>query len=269
MIRQRKLPLLVYDGECSFCRLWIDRWKQITGDRVEYQPYQEVADQFPDIAREAFAGSVHLITPEGSVFNHAHAVFRSLSYVPGRRWMLWLYEKIPFFAPISEACYGFVAKHRNGFYRITLLLWENDPHQSHILTRWVFLRFIGLIYLIAFASLGVQILGLIGKDGILPAGSFLHAVKEHFREGLYWQFPTLAWFDATDAFLQFLCWGGAGLSLLLVFGVVPRVAAGLLWIFYLSLFIVGQAFLSFQWDILLLETGFLTIFLAPLQLLPN
>ena len=46
-------PILVYDGDCTFCRLWIDRWRALTGDRVQYAPFQEVSTQFPEIPREA------------------------------------------------------------------------------------------------------------------------------------------------------------------------------------------------------------------------
>ena len=81
-------PLLVFDGECGFCRWWIERWKSITGDRLDYAPSQEVAERFPEISREAFARSVQLVTPGGEVFEGAHAVFRSLALVPGRRGLL-------------------------------------------------------------------------------------------------------------------------------------------------------------------------------------
>src|SRR5208283_1464947 len=88
-------PLLVYDGDCSFCRLWIDRWRALTGDCVRYAPFQEVAEQFPEIPREAFARAVQLILPDGNAFSGAHAVFRTLALVPGCAWMLWLYQRVP------------------------------------------------------------------------------------------------------------------------------------------------------------------------------
>ena len=103
-------PLLVYDGDCSFCRLWIDRWRTLTGDRVRYAPFQEVAGQFPEIPREAFARAVQLILPGGEVFSAAHAVFRSLAFVPGYAWMLWLYQRLPGAAPVAEFFYRFVAR---------------------------------------------------------------------------------------------------------------------------------------------------------------
>ncbi|HET9856483.1 MAG TPA: lipase maturation factor family protein, partial [Chthoniobacterales bacterium] len=81
--------------------------------------------------------------------------------------------------------------------------------------------------------------------------------------------PTLCWFNSSDAFLHSLCGGGVVLSLLLIFGIAPALSLVGLVVFYLSLAIAGQTFLSFQWDILLLETGFLSIFLAPWRLWPK
>ena len=129
----------------------------------------------------------------------------------------------------------------------------------------LFLRFLALVYLSAFVSLAVQITGLVGAGGILPAVQFLDQVREAFGAGRFLAFPTLAWLSASDAFLRFLCWGGAVLALAALAGrfVVPLFA--LLWILYFSLVVAGQDFLSFQWDILLLEAGFLAVFL-PLHL---
>src|SRR5260370_31366767 len=69
--------------------------------------------------------------------------------------------------------------------------------------------------------------------------------------------------------LRALSWGGAVLALLVVAGVAPAPALALCWLAYLSLSVVGQTFLSFQWDVLLLEAGWLAIFYAPLQLVPS
>ena len=67
-------PLLVYDGQCGFCRAWIDYWKQITHG-IEYAPYHEVKGRFPDIPEEKFAAAVQLILPNKEVREGAHAVF--------------------------------------------------------------------------------------------------------------------------------------------------------------------------------------------------
>jgi hypothetical protein len=150
-----------------------------------------------------------------------------------------------------------------------------DPQSSthcpspHFLSRWLFLRLLGLVYFIAFASLGVQVSGLIGSRGILPAANFLQAVHAQFGSESYYLLPTLFWFNASDTALNLICGVGVLLSLLLVAGIAPGPMLLLLWAFYLSLTVAGQDFLAFQWDNLLLETGFLAIFFAPWQLWPK
>jgi hypothetical protein len=139
---------------------------------------------------------------------------------------------------------------------------------NYVLSCWLFLRVLGVIYLAAFVSLATQIKGLVGGRGILPARGFLFA-KQNWGPTRFLQIPTLAWWDASDGFLQFLCWGGAALAVLLVAGVAPVPVLIALWAFYLSLFSVCRIFLGYQWDILLLETGFLAIFVAPFDLLPG
>ena len=55
----------------------------------------------------------------------------------------------------------------------------------------VFLRLLGFIYLLAFASYWVQLGGLIGERGILPAGSFSAGRKRSSAPEAYWQFPSV------------------------------------------------------------------------------
>ncbi len=139
---------------------------------------------------------------------------------------------------------------------------------TYSLACWVFLRCLGLIYLAAFVSLATQIKGLVGSQGIVPAAELLA------RSGaIEWKrvlrAPTLLWLKSSDMFLLLLAWGGAFLSLLLFVGVAPLPVAFLLWLSWLSLFTVSRGFLGYQWDVLLLETGFLAILVAPLDLLPT
>jgi len=128
----------------------------------------------------------------------------------------------------------------------------------------LFLRLLGLVYLIAFVSLAVQITGLVGEHGILPVGEFLGQVHGRFGASAYYNWPTLVWLSPTDAWLSALCWLGAATSLLLIAGVVPLATAAVAWLLYLSLTVAGQLFLEFQWDSLLLETGLLAVLYAPL-----
>src|SRR6266536_900863 len=138
---------------------------------------------------------------------------------------------------------------------------------TYVLSGWLFLRLLGLIYLAAFVSLGTQIKGLAGSQGILPARDFLLA-RQGWGPARWLQIPTLCWWNASDGFLQLLYWAGAALSLLLVAGVAPIPVLILLWVGYLSLFNVCRILLGYQWDILLLETGFLAIFVSPFEALP-
>jgi len=263
-------PLLVYDGDCGFCRLWIDRWRVLTGDRIRYSPFQEVAGQFPEIPLEAFARAVQLIQPDGEVSSAAHAVFRTLSFVPGLAWMFWLYQHFPGAAIVAEFFYRFVARHRNPLYRLTCLFWgKHLQRPTFSLASWLFLRLLGIVYFFAFLSLITQILGLMGHDGILPAQEFLAMLAARVGPERYWFFPTLAWLSSSDTTLLVMSAGGVVGSILLIFDIAPILVSSLLWVLYLSLVTVGQDFLSFQWDSLLLEAGFLAILIAPGHLWPR
>lgn len=136
------------------------------------------------------------------------------------------------------------------------------------LSRALFLRGLGLVYLAAFASLAVQIEGLVGARGILPAAEFVAALRQHLGAGGWLEAPTLLWVYCSDGALYALCWGGCLLALALVAGWGHWSGLLLLWAFYLSLTVVCRDFLAFQWDALLLETGFLAVFLAPRQWRP-
>ena len=150
-----------------------------------------------------------------------------------------------------------------------LLDHENTGRGTFVLSSWLFLRALAIIYGIAFISLAVQVRGLIGRHGILPAAELLEQEKKLWGKRRFLLLPSVCWWNSRDGFLTFLCWAGAFLSLLLVLGVAPVPVLILLWLLYLSLFTVCRIFLSYQWDILLLETGFLAIFLAPLEMLPS
>jgi predicted DCC family thiol-disulfide oxidoreductase YuxK len=263
-------PLMIWDGECHFCKRWIERWREITAGKVDYATYQEAAARFPEIPIEQFKRAVAFIEPDGEAFFAAKAVYRSLRYRSSRKWLAWSYDHVPGFAGISETAYKFIARHRGLGSTITRLLWGKDvrPPTYFWARRW-FLRMLGLIYLIAFVSLWVQVDGLVGSNGMSPVNRFLPAVRQQLGPDSYFLLPTLCWFDSSNAFLHFLCGGGAVLSLLLILGIAPALLLVVLFVFYLSLAVGGQVFLNFQWDVLLLETGFLSIFIAPWRLWPR
>ena len=256
-------PTLVYDGDCGICRYWVDYWQGLTGERVIYRPYQEAAVDFPAIPLEAFRDAIQLIEPDGKVYSGAAATYRVLRHVPGRGAWWWLYTHVPGFAVASERSYAFIARRRGLLNRVSKLLWGPalEPERYELVS-WVFLRLLGAIYLAAFVSLGVQILGLVGDAGILPLGDHLGAARRALGDTAYRILPTLFWLDSSDASLLAGCVVGAFLGLLVVLNRWTRAALIGLFALYLSYFYAGQDFTGFQWDLLLLEAGFLAIFLS-------
>jgi lipase maturation factor 1 len=271
MSSEEKRPLVIYDGDCDYCGLWITRWRKRLGDKLDFAAFQDVWEQYPHIPRDNFSGAVHLIMPDGMAYSGAEAVF-AISQAAGRpNLLLWLYRHFPVIAPTAEAVYKFVARHRDLCYKTTAILWGPNlgPHE-HSLTRWLFLRVLGVIYFIAFASLAGQVIGLIGSSGILPVGDYLDAIVARYEvPERFLLLPTLLWVNHSDSFVQLLCIGGMLFSALVVLDIATIPVLAALWAAYLSLVNGGQDFLSFQWDILLLEAGFLAIFLSSFHIAPR
>jgi predicted DCC family thiol-disulfide oxidoreductase YuxK len=256
-------PLLVYDGDCRFCVYSVRYWHKLTGDRIIYRPYQEVAAQYPTIPISDFQHAVQFITHDGHRACAAEASFLTLSYAPSRGFWLALYRKLPGFAAASELAYAFVAAHREAFYRVSVPLWGKHPEPPRYdLVSFLFLRLFGLIYLSAFASFAVQAKGLIGSHGILPVAELVDTVASRFGPERFFVMPMVFWLNASDFAIAAVCWAGVALSLLLICDVLPRLNLLLLYVLYISLFYAGQIFTSFQWDTFLLETGFATLLLS-------
>lgn len=126
----------------------------------------------------------------------------------------------------------------------------------------LFLRLLGLVYVAAFGSLWPQIVGLIGVHGVSPSAPTLAAMQADYGWRAYLYAPSLFWFAPQDGTLEVLCCLGCVAGLLLLLGWLSRVAAVCAYILYLSIVSIGQPFTSFQWDALLLESGFLAIFMG-------
>ena len=138
--------------------------------------------------------------------------------------------------------------------------WLQAP--DYWLTRLVIERALGAIYFVAFLVALNQFRPLLGERGLLPAPAFLSHVR-------FMQAPSLFHLGYSDPRLLLVAWSGIVLSLAVVIG-LPDVAPAalaiviwfLLWALYLSIVNVGQIFYSFGWETLLLEAGFLAIFLG-------
>src|SRR5438132_1016679 len=139
------------------------------------------------------------------------------------------------------------------------------------LARLVFQRALALIYLIAFLVTVHQFRPLLGERGLLPVPDFVRAVP-------FGRSPSLFHFRYSDPLLLAVAWSGVALAAVAALGLfegpewpVPLTMMiwALLWVLYLSIVNVGQTFYSFGWESLLLETGFLTIFLGPATTTPQ
>ena len=256
---------LVFDGDCGICRYWVRYWQRVVGPRARYRPYQEVAADYPEVPELTFRRSIQLFLPDGSHYEGAEATFRLLALAPGHGGWLWCYRHLPGFRPASEFGYRFFSQRRGLLSLCSQLLWGRSPPEPTRYERTcrVFLHLLGWIYLTAFVSLGLQIPGLVGTEGILPAVDYFSLARERLGTAAYLKMPSLFWLNAGNAALQIACLLGVALAGLVIAGVFARPALALLYVLYLSLLYAGQLFMRFQWDLLLLETGFLAIFLSP------
>lgn len=150
-----------------------------------------------------------------------------------------------------------------------------DSAPRHRLTRWLFLRALGITTLCAFISLLVQWEGLFGSGGISPAAEYMDAARAHAaQEGWgaldrFMNLPTLAWLGAGDGVVLAMLVAGVVLSLALIADIAPGPCVLGLWLLYLSIARIAGIFLQYQWDILLLETLFISLFLAPWRARPR
>ncbi|MGW7465612.1 lipase maturation factor family protein [Streptomyces xantholiticus] len=138
--------------------------------------------------------------------------------------------------------------------------WFGDD--AYWLSRLVFQRALAAVYLVAFLAAALQFRALIGERGMLPVPAFLRRVP--WRNS-----PTVFRLHYSDRFFALVAWTGCLLSAALVAGAADRLPLGVamawwavLWLLYLSIVNVGQTWYGFGWESLLLETGFLAVFLG-------
>jgi hypothetical protein len=139
---------------------------------------------------------------------------------------------------------------------------------THLIARWLFLRALGAIYFSAFFSLLFQVRGLIGSHGILPAAPYLETLRPQGALR-FWYAPTLLWIHPSDGMIVGLCWAGLIASLLAILNLFPRITLLVCFVCFLSFVCAAQEFSGYQSDGMLLEAGFLALFLAPRGILPG
>ncbi|NUK13021.1 lipase maturation factor family protein, partial [Streptomyces lunaelactis] len=138
--------------------------------------------------------------------------------------------------------------------------WFSDG--DYWLSRLVFQRALAGVYLIAFLTAALQFRALIGERGMLPVPAYVRRIP--LRRA-----PSLFQLHYSDRYFALCAWTGALLSAALVAGAADRIPLwgamawwAALWVLYLSIVNVGQTWYGFGWESLLLETGFLAVFLG-------
>jgi predicted DCC family thiol-disulfide oxidoreductase YuxK len=265
-------PLVLFDGDCGFCRRWVARWQGVTEGRVRFTAGRWWHRWLLGIPKRDMRRAMQLVEPSGHVFQGAEAVFRALAWSPrrGTRVAAKL-GLLPGVLQAAQAAYAVIARNRPAASRVDRLLFGRGvaPHEYRWV-RWAFLRLMGGTFLIAFTSLGSQVRGLYGTRGIRPVKDLVASdrLAELGREK--WALiPSVFWLDSSDEALVRGCRAGQVLSLALLLNVAPRVSVSLLWGLYLSYVSVGREFLSFQWDVLLTEMALLAALTAPGGLRPG
>ncbi|OMQ15438.1 hypothetical protein A7K94_0209490 [Modestobacter sp. VKM Ac-2676] len=144
--------------------------------------------------------------------------------------------------------------------------WFSDPDAW--LSRLVVTRGVAVVYLLAFVAALRQGPALLGTDGLTPVPRFLR--YSSFRRA-----PSLFHWRWSDRLFAGVCWTGIALSLAVLVGLADRLPVPgwmalwlTLWALYLSIVNVGQIWYGFGWETLLLETGFLMVFLGPAHVAP-
>ena len=121
-------PLLIWDGECKFCKWWKTRWELKTKNDLNFKTYQEVASQFPDIPVNEFKKASRLIETDGSIYSGPDSAYRSLYIAGNKKWHHW-YSKNNWFQKLSDFGYNHIAKYRSFYYKATIILFGKNPEK--------------------------------------------------------------------------------------------------------------------------------------------
>lgn len=120
-------PILIYDGNCGFCKYWIIKWRRMTRESIQYFPYQKVASQFSDIPEDYFRQAVRYIDTDGTVGNGPEAAFQTLYIKKKYRFLLRWYRGKTWFRMLSDRVYQWIADHRTFLFKLSRLFFGKKP----------------------------------------------------------------------------------------------------------------------------------------------
>lgn len=254
-------PLLVYDGECRFCRRWVARLRRWAGQEIPSIASQDLEPGAHGISCSDAERALQYMDATGVRHSAAAAVVECLAAHGAIHWPRWIYHHVPGAAVLLEWGYAQVARRRQALSRLeSILAGPSDEPATYDTGMGLMVRGTALVFAIAFASLGMQAEGLWGSRGVWPAEAFLAQLKS---QGLGWvEMPSFFWLDEGDGMLQAAWITGLSASLLALTGRLTGPMLLAAWTLYLSFCVIGGPFLNFQWDALLLECGVVAMLAA-------
>ncbi len=135
--------ILIWDGDCGFCKFWKTRWEKQTEGIIQFKTYQNYAENFKDIPKKEFKKASRLIEKDGKIYSGPDSAYRSLWHADNKKWH-YLYTKNKLFRYLSDHTYNHIAKNRSFYYKFTKFLFGENP--LNFKPYWLF--YLGLIIVI-------------------------------------------------------------------------------------------------------------------------
>lgn len=268
-----KKPIMVWDGDCRFCKSFAERFEASSKGAVEFIPYQVLNEKYPKAPNLDYEKSVVFFNST-STTNGAEAIFNFFNVI-GKKWPKKLYENSNIVSESSEFFYSLVANNRKMFGRLGRIFFGNNfLPDTYKISSWIFGRLLGIVGFIAFLSFWVQADLIISSKGVIPFSESLSQVesfiiKSNLDSSKWLAKPTLLWLFQSDLWLNIVLLIGLISSITLAIGLVPHVSILVSWVSYLSIASVSEPFLNFQWDALLLEVYLISLFFVPWRVFDN
>ena len=143
-----KNNVLVWDGDCGFCKFWKTRWERQTGKSIQFKTYQSTAKEFKDVPLKEFKKASRLIETDGKIYSGPDSAYRSLWHADNKKWH-YLYTRNKLFASLSDRGYNHIAKNRSFYFKLTRFLFGTDP--MNFKPYWLFYLGIIIVILILIA----------------------------------------------------------------------------------------------------------------------